>query len=140
MLTCTFIFLGVAGFIVAISLFLSTTRQVAAFDTRMPWKEEDIPKWDRRANWHEIKTAWIVWYARCQEGGALERQKMRSWARTFALCAALCLVGVMLEIHFNDSITLPRILAGFGWPRPAASAFHSPQSGPHKVNTISSTN
>ena len=87
------------------------------------------PIWDEKAKWHEMKATWMEWYARCQEQAILKRKTMYSWARTLALCAVLCLVGVLLEAEFDQSISVRGILAGFS--HPAATASHIPQSDLH---------
>jgi hypothetical protein len=70
------------------------------------------PTWDANAKWHDLKLAWMAWFARCQETTKLRQQAMYSWARTLALCAALCLVGAFLEVEFGESISIDHIVAG----------------------------
>ena len=53
--------------------------------------------WDKKAKWTNVKAMWVRWYDLCQEKAILEQKAMYSWARTMALCALLCLVGVVLE-------------------------------------------
>ncbi len=140
MFTAAFFFLGIAGFIVAASFCLSIGRRtaqhvevdLAALRAASAWLSTagTKPVWDRNAKWQEIKATWMGRFARCQETAILKRKAMYSWARTLALCAVLCVVGVLLESEFDQSISLRGILAGFTHSRPAATAPERPRSCP----------
>jgi hypothetical protein len=139
MFTAVFCFLGIAGFIVAGALCLSMTERAAAIDGRLAWQEEERPTWDHKAPWCEIRESWIAWYVQCQQSGTLKRRELHSWARTFALCSALCLIGVLMEVHFSQSISLPHILAGLRRAGPVPSRFQSPQARPSSVKSAQTT-
>ncbi len=119
MFTASFYFLGVAVFILAASVCLSkgkraghcvevdldTLHAVSVCLSTERWAAADgtIAKmykglmWDKKAKWTNVKAMWVRWYDLCQEKAILEQKAMYSWARTMALCALLCLVGVVLE-------------------------------------------
>ena len=140
MYAATFCFLGVAGFIVAVSAYLSKARKVEVANIGTRWDKKP-PTWRKTATWREIKntwTEWTEWYARCQEMEASKRKAIRSLARTLVLCAALCIVGVVLEVEFGQPISVDSILSGFGQSHPVATSFQSPHS--HRASEqVSST-
>ena len=78
--------------------------------------------WEERVRLSDWKSLWMQWCKRCKRKASLKQKAMYSWARTMALCAALCLMGVLLEAEFNQPITLQNILAGFRRPSPSASS------------------
>ena len=57
-----------------------------------------------------------------------------------ALCAALCLMGVLLEGEFNQPITVQNILAGFRRHRPSASRIETPNphTAPERMRSAAS--
>jgi hypothetical protein len=106
----------------AASLCLSTGRRAAAGNATTTSDNE--PTWDEKAKWHEMKVMWMQWYARCQETALLKQKAMLSWARTLALCAALCLMGILLQVEFDKPISISNILTGLGWSRPVATWYN----------------
>jgi hypothetical protein len=115
----------------AVSVCLPTERWVPADGTIGKMYKELL--WDKKAKWTNMKAMWMRWYGLCQEKASLEQKAMYSWARTMALCALLCLVGVLLQAEFDQPITLSNVLAGFRHTDPVASRvktlqFHLPQS------------
>jgi len=149
MFTASFYFLGVAVFVLAASVCLSkgkraghcvevdidalraasvclpTGRRAAADSTTATLYKELT--WDEKARWKDMKAMWMQWYHRCQKNAILKQKAIYSWARTMALCALLCLVGVLLEAEFDQPITIGNILAGFRRPDPVASGFPTSQ-------------
>jgi hypothetical protein len=125
MFTATFYFLGLAGCVVAASACLTLGRRAG--------RRLDVDLSDLRAasisiltagkkpSWDEIRALWMKWYARCQEKAMQKQQATYSWARTLALCAVLCLIGVLLEAEFDQRISVRHIWAGFDASRPAAT-------------------
>ncbi len=160
MFILVFVFLGIAGLIVAAlaclsagkrahqyvevpldalraaSVCLSAGRRAAADGTTATSDKE--PTWDEKAKWQEMKVLWMQCYAKCQEKALVKQREMRQWARTLALCAALCLVGVFLESAFGQSISISNILAGFR--HPAATSFQRSQLDPPQNPSTSATN
>jgi hypothetical protein len=110
MFTTTLIFLGIAGFIVAVSFCFSTAKPATGDGTATG---RQSLTWDEKATWPEIRAAWLEWYARCQKMEAPRQKAMCSWGRTLVLCAGLCLGGVLLEVEFDQPISVRSILAGF---------------------------
>lgn len=125
MFSATFYFLGVAGFIVAASACLSRGKQVGR---RIEVDLSDLHAASvclvtagNKPTWDEIRALWIKWYARCQEKAILKQKAIYSWARTLALCAVLCLMGVLLEAEFDEHVSVRGIWAGISHSRPAAA-------------------
>jgi hypothetical protein len=77
--------------------------------------------WDEKVRWSNMRAMWMQWYDRCRKNAILKQKAIYSWARTLALCALLCLVGVLLEAEFDQPITLRTVLAGFRRPDPVAA-------------------
>jgi hypothetical protein len=102
----------------AVSVCLPAGRRASA-DASTAAMYKDLT-WDEKLKASDAKTVWVRWYDRCKRK-AIEKQKvMFSWTRTLALCAALCLIGVLLETEFDQPITYRTILVGFGSPCPEA--------------------
>jgi hypothetical protein len=153
MFMATFLFLGIAGLIVAVSaclaigkragryvevdldalsaasICLSAGRRKVADSTTATGNSE--PTQDEKSRWREMKMVWMEWYGRCQEKSLLKQKTMYSWARTLALCAVLCVVGVLLEATFGQSISLSHILDGFRSSHPAATSSQRSPSAQH---------
>ena len=89
----------------------------------------------RKPTWDEIRSLWMMWYARCQEKAIVKQKAIYSWARTLALCAVMCIVGALLEGEFDEPITVSRIMAGFRRPCAAATELQMPQSYRKLSNT-----
>ena len=160
MFTVSFYFLGVAVFVLAASVCLSQGKRASrsvevdldtlhAVSVCIPterWAAPDgtIAKmykelmWDKKAKWTNMKAMWMRWYSLCQEKAVLKQKAMYSWARTMALCALLCLVGVLLEAEFDQPITIRNILAGFRHPDPVASSCQTSQPHPSQSASIGS--
>lgn len=133
MYAATFGFLGVAGFIVAVTSYFSTARALEAANTGAKWGNKP-PTWDKKAKCSEMKGAcieWTKWYMRCQKIEVSKRKAIRSLARTLVLCAALCLVGIVLEVEFGQPISADSIVSGFEQSQPVATSFQSPHSHRH---------
>ena len=123
MFSATFYFLGLAGFVVAASACLTIGKRVGQrvevdlADLRAA--SVSLLTAGRKPTWDEIRSLWMMWYARCQEKAIVKQKAIYSWARTLALCAVMCIVGALLEGEFDEPITVSRIWAGFR--RPCAS-------------------
>jgi hypothetical protein len=132
MFTAAFYFVGLAGFIVGASACLTLGRQagkrveVDLADLRTA--SIGLLTAGRKPTWDEMRAMWMKWYAQCQEKAVLKQKATYSWARTLALCAMLCIVGVLLEVEFDEPISAPRILASFGRPCPVATDLQMPPS------------
>jgi hypothetical protein len=139
MFSATFYFLGLAGFIVAASACLTMGRRIGQrievdlADLRVA--SVGLLTAGRKPTWDEIRSLWIVWYARCQEKAIAKQKAIYSWARTLALCAVMCIVGAILEAEFDEPITVSGILAGFRRPGAIATELQMPHSYKKLSNT-----
>ena len=105
MFSATFYFLGLAGFLIAASVCLTRGKQAGR---HIELDLEDLRAASmglvlagNKPSWSEIRSLWMNWYASCQEKAVFKQKAIYSWARTLALCAALCLIGVLLEAEFD---------------------------------------
>ena len=105
MLTATLFSLGMAAIVVGsvVSLSLSkrlTTNTAATFDR--------TPTWDGYFGWERTKADLVKWLVQCQEEEAANRKKCVSWAGTFLVCSAFCLIGMGFQLKI---ISIPQIVA-----------------------------
>jgi hypothetical protein len=125
MFTATFYFLGLAGFLVAASACLSCGRragqQIQVDLTDLRAASVNLLMAGKKPSWDELRGLWMQWYARCQQKAILKQKATYSWARTLSLCAALCIVGVLLEVELDDHISISRIFAGLQRSCPTAT-------------------
>jgi hypothetical protein len=132
MFSATFYFLGAAAFILAASACLTMGRRmnhnvkVDISDLRAA--SLSVLTSGQNPSWDQIRSLWIKWYARCQEKAALKQKATYSWARTMALCAILCVIGVLLEGEFDEPISLSMIMSGFRSSRATATAVEMPHA------------
>jgi hypothetical protein len=110
MLTATYFFVGLAAFVLAAVACFSKGQQAAMIDMR-----GTAPTWRQEAKWSEIKTIWIKWQAKCQEIVSQREKTWLCWGRTFAFCAAICIVGIVLRAGLNGQMSVSRI---WTWLRP----------------------
>ena len=91
MFTAIFYFLGLAGSIVA-ALFCCSMGKRAGQHVEMDFaafrataaclsQVGKKPTWDGNAKWHDLKTVWMGWCARCRETAILKPKALYSWAR-----------------------------------------------------------
>jgi hypothetical protein len=127
MFSAAWIFLGLAAIAVGVLLFLPRKQPAekagpaaAVSEAR---QERKLP-WDANANWEEIKAVWMAEIGSRQENATQKYAAASSWGRTFALCAALCIVGVFLEARFNGRISIADIFAALGRHDVASASSH----------------
>jgi hypothetical protein len=137
MFTATLYFLGMAGCLVAASVCLSIGRLLKVRSSVAT--EDENPAWYGTRTWDEMKATFIVWYVRCQEREAANRKTILSWARTLLLCAGLCLIGVCLEVQFDQTITSSQIVAGLRQPHIVSTTSQPPQSHLPESKSVSLT-
>lgn len=105
-----FVFLVIAGIIALALAWISIGRQVhSAAHAQVGGEHTGLSE---HAAWDEIRAVWTEWYSPQQSNTSAERS-LFSWGRTLAFCAALCLIGILLEIEFNSSISIDHIVSGF---------------------------
>lgn len=111
MLAITFLFLSVAvfAFVGAVRSFREQRRAANMSKVMSATR----PRWNHVAQWSELKAGWLHWHERCQEIKALQREPLFSWGRTAVLCAAICLVGIVLQVRSDEPAFVSRIWAGF---------------------------
>ena len=134
MLTAALFSLGIAAFIVAASVCLSIGRLLKANHTATLDKEKKL--WEEKTTWSDMKATFLVWSMRCQEKEAANRRKVLSWARTSLFCSGLCFVGAWFQVEFDDTISIPQIVAHIKHPRAARALLNCRQQTP---NTSTST-
>ncbi|MBN1394962.1 MAG: hypothetical protein JW959_08060 [Pirellulales bacterium] len=133
MFSASLYFLGVAGFIVAALVCLSKGRRTercvevdlgslraaavcflggCRMAERNHQFEGDNPPERTTPKWREMKSLWLQWYAHCQQQAQLKRKTLLSWGRTLVVCALLCIVGVYLEVRFDETVSWENIFDG----------------------------
>ncbi len=125
MFYAVFFFLGVAGFILAATVCLSAGKRAADRTTAARGKE---PTLNERVKWQEMEPIWMVWYAQCRENAIKKQKAIYSWVRTLALCAALCLLGIVLNVELDEQASAPRIWSRITHSHLAASHTSQPKS------------
>jgi hypothetical protein len=135
MYAATLCFLGIAGLILVASSCLSMGKQAAATDRRATMSKR--PTWDQKAEWPEIKATWMRWYAQCQAWEAPKQSATLSWGRTMALCAGLCLVGIVLKVKLDEQMSASRIRSDFMHQPRAVTRFQTPRPQGKTVRAVS---
>lgn len=70
-----------------------------------------------RVAWHQIKIAMMDLYSKYEVKETPTQRSLRSWAGTLVICAGLCLIGVVMEVEFDQRITMENVFAGFLGPQ-----------------------
>jgi hypothetical protein len=135
MYLATYYFLGLAGFLIAAMACLTRGRRAGQHvelnldDLRAA--SMGLIMAGHKPTWNEIRSLWMKWYATCQDNAVLKQKAIYSWARTLSLCAALCLIGVLLETQYDGHISLKQLYHDwFQSQAPAASVESSPTAHP----------
>jgi len=122
MLAATFVFLGLSVVAVVALIFPEASLFQSVRD------RSQTTAWHKRASWREIKAAYECRLALADaERGQRRKEAARSWSRTFALCASLCLVGVLMEAEYDQRISLSQIFDNL--TRPYIHASNQEPSG-----------
>lgn len=150
MFTASFFFLGLAVFVLAASVCLAWAKPVDNYvemDRAILYATSVClnPEGRSTANGTTAKMykeptrddEETRWFSECQEMEIAEQRALYSWVRTLALCAVLCLMGVLLEAEFDQPITLHTILTGFRRADPVASAFQASPFAPPQNTSAS---
>ena len=82
----------------------------------------------RKPTWDEIRSLWMMWYARCQEKAIVKQKAIYSWARTLALCAVMCMVGALFGRGVRRTHHRVSHHGRFRRPCAAATELPAPQS------------
>jgi hypothetical protein len=70
---------------------------------RMPINQ---PFPSEKAAWNQIKVAIMDLYMRFDHEETPKQKALRSWAGTLVICAGLCMIGILLEVQYNQPITI----------------------------------
>jgi hypothetical protein len=126
MVTATFFFLGLAVCIFA-SLICYTLARTAKQTVQLPPNE--------RAAWNRLKIAIMELYSRYESTETPKQKALRSWTGTFAICAGLCMIGIVLEVRYNTMISARTVVSGLAGEHqlsPQALGPHTPTPMPSK--------
>ena len=103
MFVATFFFLGLAVCIFAGLICFALARN-AKQTVQLPPNE--------RAAWNRLKIAIMELYSRYESTETTKQKALRSWTGTLAICAGLCMIGVVLEVRYNEMVSARSIVAG----------------------------
>jgi hypothetical protein len=70
------------------------------------------PALDEKAAWLQIKAALVDLYSRYELRESPRQKSLRSWAGTFVICAGLCMIGILLEVEYNQFISVREVVSG----------------------------
>ena len=140
MFTAALFFMGLAVCIFAGLVCYGTARAIKVTQATQPSTDE-------RATWNQIKAALIDLYSRYESRETAKQKALRSWAGTLTICAGLCMIGILLEVRYNELITPKSIIGGLvGGQRVSAPVLdisrphHHTQASGQSMRTMSSTN
>jgi hypothetical protein len=108
MYIATICFLGLAAG-VTILLACRSVREQAKTLNRTPCRQRKSEQYDA-STWDAIKVAWSDWHSYHPEKRSVAQVLMFSWGRTFALCAALCVIGMFLEVQVGRAMSIDEIV------------------------------
>jgi hypothetical protein len=103
MFVATFFFLGLAVCIFA-GLICFTLARTAKQNVQLPPNE--------RAAWNRLKIAIMELYSRYESTETPKQKALRSWTGTLAICAGLCMIGIVMEVRYNTMITTRSVVSG----------------------------
>jgi hypothetical protein len=110
MVTATFFFLGLAICIFAglICFSMARSMQKARYAA-----QTNQPAIDEKAVWLQLKAALVDLYSRYEARESPRQKALRSWAGTLVICAGLCMIGILLEVEYNQFISIDQLLSSF---------------------------
>ena len=103
MVTATFFFLGLAACIFA-GLICFALAKFAKTSVQLPPNE--------RAAWNRLKIAIMELYSRYESTETPRQKALRSWTGTLVICAGLCMIGIVLEVRYNNVISAKSVVSG----------------------------
>jgi hypothetical protein len=125
MVTATFFFLGLAVCVFA-SLICYALARSAKQTVQLPPNE--------RAAWNRLKIAIMELYSRYESTETPKQKALRSWTGTLAICAGLCMIGIVLEVRYNAMISARTVVSGLTGEHQLSPK----QLGPHTSTTMPS--
>lgn len=126
MVSATWYFWGLSGFLLTAIICLTRGRracqhiEVDVADLRTA--SLCLVSAGTKPTWRAIRTMWMKWYLQCQDAAVRRQKALYSWSRTLALCAVLCLIGVLLEAEYERPISVRELLAGLMPSHPVATS------------------
>jgi len=108
MSTTAIVFLLIAGAIALAATGLST--QKPAQMGLSEWNKR--PTWPEHCKWSRIKAMWMEWYVRCHKTEVPRGKAIHSTCRTIVLCAAICLMGIILKLEHDEQGSVSRLWSG----------------------------
>jgi hypothetical protein len=125
MFAATFYFLGGAGCILAAMVCLTkgrrVTQRVEVDLSDLKAASVSLLMAGKRPSWDEMRGLWMQWYARCQAKAFAKQQSIYSWARTLVLCAAICLIGIVVQVELDEQVSISRVWENIRATRPVAT-------------------
>ena len=103
MFVATFFFLGLAVCLFA-GLICYALARSAKQNVQLPPNE--------RAAWNRLKVAILELYSRYESTETPKQKALRSWAGTLVICSGLCMIGILLEVRYNNLITPKSVVSG----------------------------
>jgi hypothetical protein len=115
MVTATFFFLGLSICIFAGLVCWTMARSIRKSAQEL--KQQNKPAINEKAIWLELKTALADLYSRYEIRESPKEKLLRSWAGTLVICAGLCMIGILMEVEYKQTVTIDRIIASFVGPQ-----------------------
>ena len=112
----------------AASIDSSTERQMTLGDLSSSMCQ-NLPS-EEKARLSDWKSLWVQSYIHVKRKAFLKQKAMYSWARTMALCAGLCLLGIVLKVELDERMSASQITSGFTHQHPVATNSQTPQLKP----------
>lgn len=113
MVTATFFFLGLS---ICIAAGLVCYVLAKFFWKPEPTLSPEVTE-SEKALWLQLKAALMELYSRYELKESPKQKALRSWAGTLVICAGLCMIGILLEVEFNQRISMDQVFAGFLGPQ-----------------------
>jgi hypothetical protein len=106
MYTATMLFLGLAVCTLAFAVcYALANREKTVNPNQLSADEKKI--------WTQIKSVMCELNSRYEKKMTRKQLILRSWAGTFAICAGLCLVGIVMEVKYRHPINTKNVVAAF---------------------------
>jgi len=110
MVSATFFFLGLAICIFAGLICFSVAKSIQKKERQADRANQ--PAIDEKVAWLQIKSALADLYSRYELRESPKQKALRSWAGTLVICAGLCMIGILLEVEYNQFISFDQVLSG----------------------------
>jgi len=105
MFTATIFFMGLALCIFASLICFGTAKTIKVNHAMQP------PSFEK-ATWSQIQAALVDLYSRYESRESARQKALRSWAGTLTICSGLCMIGILLEVRYNELISVKSVVGG----------------------------